>query len=181
MTGNPAFTAPNPALTVVSAAAAAVETALDDVLMARNNAVTKTAVLHEKEDALEVLLRQLVSYVDNIAHDDEIKILSAGMEIRTPASAAGPPATPTALGATEGDHEAEIDLSWDPVSGAKTYIVERSPDPPIPTSWAHSTISLKSSVSIGGLVSGTRYWFRVAGVASGGQSGWSDPVTKIAP
>lgn len=84
------------------------------------------------------------------------------------------------VSATEGDHEREIDLSWDTVKGAKSYI-ERSPDPPTATSWMHETVSLKSTATVGGLVSGTRYWFRVAAVMSSGQSGWSDPATKIAP
>lgn len=181
MTGNPSFTTPNPALSAVTAAAAALETALEDALTARNIAVTKTAMLREKEESLEDLLRQLTSYVDNIAHEDEIKIRSAGMEVRTPASAVGMPETPQALTATEGDHEGEIDLSWDPASGAKSYVIERSLDPPTPTSWAHAAVSLKSSVSVDGMVSGTRYWFRVSTMASAGQSGWSDPATKIAP
>jgi len=181
MTGNPSFTTPTPALTAVTAAATALETAIDDALMARNTAVTKTAMMHDKEEALELILRQLASYVESIAGDDELMILSAGMEVKAPGVASSTPATPAALSATEGDHEGEIDLSWDPVNGAKTYVIERSPDPPIPASWAHETVSLKSSVSVGGLVSGTRYWFRVASMASNGQSGWSDPATKIAP
>jgi len=41
--------------------------------------------------------------------------------------------------------------------------------------------STKSTTTIDGLTSGTRYWFRVAAVAALGQSGWSDPATKIAP
>jgi len=181
LTGNPSFTTPNPSLANVTTAATALETALEDALLARNNAVTKTAIMHEKEDALELLLRQLASYVESVAGDDDLKILGAGMEVRSPATAAGPPATPAALSATEGDHDGEIDLSWDPVSGAKSYVIERSPDPPTSNSWAHQTVSLKSSASVGGLVSGTRYWFRVGTMGTGGQSGWSDPATKIAP
>ena len=88
---------------------------------------------------------------------------------------------PTALSVTEGDHAAELDLSYDRVSGAKSYVIEQSPDPPTATSWVHATVSTKSSVTISGLVSGTRYWFRVAAVTSAGQTGWSDPATKIAP
>jgi hypothetical protein len=37
---------------------------------------------------------------------------------------------PTGLSATAGDHEGEIDLTWDTVKGAKSYVLERSPDPP---------------------------------------------------
>ncbi|HEV7473405.1 MAG TPA: fibronectin type III domain-containing protein [Pyrinomonadaceae bacterium] len=42
-------------------------------------------------------------------------------------------------------------------------------------------MSTKSSFTVTGLTPGTRYWFRVAAVGAGGQSGWSDPASKIAP
>jgi len=38
-----------------------------------------------------------------------------------------------------------------------------------------------SSATVPGLTSGTRYWFRVAGVGTAGQGAWSDPATKVAP
>lgn len=85
---------------------------------------------------------------------------------------------PEGLGATGGEHDGEIDLSWDTVAGAKCFVMEKSPDPPTPTSWAHAGVSMKSKMTIATLASGTRYWFRVG---TSGQSGWSDPATKIAP
>ena len=148
---------------------------------ARQSAITKTNILHDKETALEVLLRQLAGYVESVAGEDEPKILSAGMSLRSLAVSTLAATTPSGLSATEGDHEGEIDLGWDKVNTAKSYEIERSPDPPIATSWAHQGVSLKSSFTVSGLVSGTRYWFRVRSVSSSGPSGWSDPATKIAP
>jgi hypothetical protein len=91
------------------------------------------------------------------------------------------PSAPHGLGATDGDHDGEIDLSWDRVEGAKSYVNEKSPDPPTLTSWTHAGVSRKSKMTISGLTSGTRNWFRVAAVGPSGQSGWSDPATKIVP
>lgn len=181
LTGNPSFTTPQPSLAAVTTAFSALETAFNDAQTARQAATTKTSILHEKEAALEGLLRQLAAYVESVAGDDETKILSAGMSLKSSASATQAPAAPAGLVATEGDHEGEIDLSWDTVKGAKTYEIQRSADPPTATSEAHEAVSLKSSATVSKLVSGTRYWFRVATVTSGGQSGWSDPATKIAP
>jgi pectate lyase len=98
-----------------------------------------------------------------------------------PASAPSKPDRPTGLKSTSGDHDGELDLSWDPVSGAKSYVLEQSSDPPTATSWMHARVSTKSSTTVDGLTSGTRYWFRVSAVDASGHSGWSDPATKIAP
>jgi hypothetical protein len=181
LTGNANFTTPHPTLAQVTSGADNLETAYADAQTARQSAQTKTSILHDKEDALETLLRQLAAYIESIGGDDESMILSAGLDVRSAATSTIPPSSPVSLTATEGDHDGEIDLSWDTVKGAKSYVIERSGDPPTATSWSHTTVALKSSATVNGLTSGTRYWFRVAAVLSAGQSGWSDPATKIAP
>jgi hypothetical protein len=93
----------------------------------------------------------------------------------------GTPNAPPALSATRGDHEGEIDCSWDTVAGARSYAIEISLDPPTSTSWKHSGVSTKSRSTIGSLTPGTRYWFRVSAVGTAGQSSWSDPAVCIAP
>src|SRR2546421_5658761 len=103
------------------------------------------------------------------------KVFSARSARRRKAWGASPRSIPA------GDHDGEIDLSWDTVSGAKSYIIEQSGDPVTPTTWTHKGVSTKSSYTASGLTSGTRYWFRVAAVNNNGQSGWSDPAMKIAP
>lgn len=180
LTGNASFPTPTPPLTKVTAAADALETAYADTQTARQIAQTKTSIQHDKEDELETLLRQLASYIDSASGDDESAILSTGLDVRGAASATVPTA-PTALTASDGDMEGEIDLHWDSVKGARSYIIERSEDPNKAASWAHATVAAKSSATVNGLTSGTRYWFRVAAVFSSGQSGWSDPSAKIAP
>ena len=42
--------------------------------------------------------------------------------------------------------------------------------------WKFGGTSTKSTCTVGGLAAGTRHWFRVAAVASAGQSPWSSPV-----
>ena len=92
-----------------------------------------------------------------------------------------PPGQPQDLTPTAGDRDGEIDLSWDTVTGAKSYVIDKNGDPVKPTSWTHAGVSTKSNFTARGLTSGMRYWFRVAAVNSNGQSGWSNPATKIAP
>ncbi|HBB96845.1 MAG TPA: hypothetical protein DC054_15815 [Blastocatellia bacterium] len=126
-------------------------------------------------------MSQCSGYVESVAGNDETLISSAGMDTRAPASASTMPDPPSGLEATVGDRDGEIDLSWDPVSSARSYVIQQSPDPPSATTWTHAGASTKSSTTITGLTPGTRYWFRVSAIGAIGQSGWSDPATKIAP
>jgi hypothetical protein len=182
LTGNASFTAPTPALATVTAAIVALETAHSEAQAARQAAKTKTSAQNEKESALDKIMSQVAAYVESVAGDNEELVRSAGMDTRaTPSSNTDRPATPAALSATSGDHEGEVDLSWEPVTGARSYVIEKSSDPPSATSWSHAGVSTKSRANVSGLTSGTKYWFRVAAVGTNGQSGWSDPATRIAP
>ena len=183
LTANPHFTTPHPPLTQITTSADALDDAFADVQTAKQTVLTKNSVLREMSDTLDGQLRQLAAYIESISGDDESKILSAGVGVKNVVtSGIGTPLTaPTGLSAAAGDHDGEIDLNWDKVKNAKSYVIERSIDPPTATSWVYETTSSKSSVTVIGLTSGTRYWFRVAAVLAAGQTGWSDPSTKIAP
>ena len=182
MTGNARFPHPLPDLDDLNVNVNELEGRATAAQAARLEAKTRTAAQAQGEEALDGLMSQLVSHVESVAGNDESIILGAGLEVRSPNTpATGEPEAPTALTATAGDHDGEIELSWDAVRGARSYVVERSPDPPTATSWTHAAVSTRSSATIQGLNSGTRYWFRVAAVNAVGQSPWSSPAMKIAP
>jgi hypothetical protein len=182
LTGNPDFPTPSPTLAAATAVTDDLAQAFQDQEVAKQVAATKTAAKNELEDIFDRTFSQLGSYVESVAGDNEKLIKSAGMDTRAASVASGgKPGTPISLNITNGDADGEIDLSWDPVPSAKSYVIEMSLDPPTATSWKHSGVSTKSSQTVNGLVGGTRYWFRVAAVGTGGQSGWSDPATRIAP
>lgn len=182
MTGNPNFTAPSPPLPEVTSATTELQNAASASAVAKQTVKEATAVQNDKETTLDQLLTRLAGYVESVAGSDEQMILSAGMDVRAPSvSATEPPSQPQALAATAGDRDGEIDLSWEPVAGAKSYALEQSGDPVTPTSWQHAGVSTRSFHTANGLTSGTRYWFRVAAINQVGQSGWSDPAMKIAP
>lgn len=127
------------------------------------------------------MLTQLAGYVESIAGKDDTLITSVGMETKASPS---PPTLPNvlqALSAATGDHDGELFLSWKPVPNAKSYVIESSTDPATVTSWEHAGIATSATKTIGNLKSGTRFWFRVAAVGAGGQSGWSEHATKVAP
>ena len=181
MDGNANFPTPVPPLATLTTAINEAEAAFTAAQAARQDAKTKTTTQTLKEDALDRLLTQEAAYVEAAAGDDPAKIQSAGMDTKAPPTSTSMPGQPQGLTPTEGDHEGEVDVSWDTVPEAKSYVLEKSLDPPTPTSWNHAGVSTRSSFTIAGLTSGTRYWFRVAAVGRIGQSGWSDPATKIVP
>jgi fibronectin type III domain protein len=182
LTENPDFPTPTPTIATLTAVTNDLATAFQEQEVAKQQAATKTAAKNEKEDIFDRTFSQSAAYVESVAGDNQTLIRSAGMATRSVAvSSAGKASTPVSLNTTNGDADGEVDLSWEPVSGAKSYVIEISNDPPTDKSWTHAGVSTKSSWTASRLTSGTRYWFRVAAVGTGGQSGWSDPATKIAP
>ena len=181
MTGNPHFTTPQPPLSALTTATDELETAAGDAQTARQTAKAKPTIQNTKEDVVDRLFSQEGGYVFAVSGGDGAIIQSAGMDVRAAPGTVGIPSPPQALGATAGDHDGQMDLSWDPVIGAASYVIEISPDPPTADSWKHGGVSTKSTFTVTGLVPGARIWFRVAAVNPAGQSGWSDPATKIVP
>lgn len=181
MTENKNFANPTPSLTDVSAAASALEEAAAQVQSARAEVSTRTATQDNAEAKLDQVLTQLAGYVESIAGKDDTLITSVGMEIKASPSTPSLPNVPQSLTATAGDHDGELHLSWKSVPNAKSYVIESSTDPATITSWEHAGIATSATKTINSLKSGTRFWFRVAAVGAGGQSGWSEHATKVAP
>jgi hypothetical protein len=181
MTGNASFTTPDPPLATITTCAIALENAYNDANVAKQDASTKVSIQDDEEIVLDSNLQKLANYVESASDGDETKIQSAGMNLRAKPQPIGDIQQPLGLVATAGDKEGEIDLSWDRVRGARSYVVEQCPDPISASNWKNAAIPTKSSVSISGLTSGTKYWFRVAGIGATGQGPWSDPATKYAP
>lgn len=118
------------------------------------------------------------SYVQSTSGGDEAKIISAGMKVQADAAPITTLPAPGDLSATAGDQEGEIDLDWDRVKGSKSYEVQKSADA---SNWQHAGVATKSKMTVSGLTSGTKYWFRVRAIGSRVNSPWSDPATKVAP
>lgn len=180
MTGNANFATPSPTLVTITAKADDLETKFNDAQAARLTAQQKTSLQDTSERDADAAVTQLASYVDNASAGDSTKIQSAGMEVRATPSPVGTLPAPAGLVALIGDLDGEIDLDWDSVRGATSYVMQRSPDPPTATSWQSAGVTTKSKGSVTGLTSGTKYWFRVAAVGAAGQGAWSNPASRTA-
>ncbi|HEX8653509.1 MAG TPA: fibronectin type III domain-containing protein [Pyrinomonadaceae bacterium] len=176
------FPNPVPPLSDITASIDTLEQANADALEARALSKQRTAILEEKVDTLDDAMTRLASFVNAASGGKENIILSAGMDVRTPATSSNfVPDTPNTITPTMGDHEGEIDLVWNAKQSAQSYIVQSSPNPPKDDSWTQVAVVTASKHTVTGLTSGSKYWFRVAAVGSGGQSAWSNPAVKMAP
>ena len=181
MTGNPNFATPNPALADITAKTTALQTSYNDALTKRQEAKAATDLQADDEKEFDRSLMLESLYVENESAGDDQKISSAGMNIRNIAAPIGQLPAPMNLYAEAGNNDGQIDLNWEPVRGARSYVVEITTDANVPTSWKHKTNVTESSAAITGLTSGGKFWFRVAGVGAAGQGPFSDPCAKYAP
>ncbi len=182
MTGNPNFTTPVPPLADVQTQLTKTENAKTNADAARTISKEKTAILHQEEKVMDSIITKLANYVEVEANDDVAVIESAGFTPASKPTPIGELHAPQGLAVTTGDDAGELDIHWDVVLGAKSYIIQlNSVDPLKEEDWKENTLPTKSSSTLKNLVSGTRYWIRVAAVGSAGKSGWSDVATKIAP
>ncbi len=97
---------------------------------------------------------------------------------RTPA---GVPTQVLSLAITAGDSAGELDLTWDPVPGTKTYQVELCPTSDFVTGVITLKAVTKSKAVATGLTTGTRMWCRVRATNASGTGAWSSVATKIVP
>jgi len=181
MTNNPNFANPQPPLTDVTTALSTLDEAYKAHQIAKSDARAKANVADDAEIQFDSQFRKLAAYVESIADKDETIIASAGMQTKAARTTPSTLSAPGALSAAAGHHEGEIDLTWKKVDNSKSYIIQISPDPPSADSWGHAETVTVASKTIQNLTSGKKYWFRVAAIGSLGQSGWSEPATRIAP
>ena len=151
--------------------------AYDRTQAARRQLTESTTLMDMREGSLDVLLDQLH---DRLERDTPPDAAARKSEIFAAIAEPHSIQAPTALVATAGDDDGSIDVVWNRVRGAENYVIEQC-EGSVTGNWISAGASKRSLYTRFGLLSGTRYWFRVAGVAGGVQGPWGDPVTKIAP
>jgi len=181
MTNNASFPNPNPPLTEITTTLDELTQAFALVQAAKSEVTTRVVTQDNVEARVDQGLTKLAAYVESVAGRDASLITSAGMDTKASRSAPTIPGVPQALSANPGEHEGEINLFWKAVPNARSYTIEASLDPAAAGSWTHVGIATSASKMIANLTSGKRYWFRVAAVSAGGQSGWSEHATKVVP
>ncbi len=179
MTGNANFASPLPSAADFEAKVAAAAAALADVEAKRMAWRMAVATKDEAIDMLRAALTARASYVDSASGGEETKILSSGFLVRAARSPSTPLPAPTGVQAEHGAMEGEIDLSWDRVPGADSYVTQSSPNV-LPRTWTQVQVVTQASCTATDLTSGQLHVFRVAAVGPLGQGPWSGEASKRA-
>lgn len=82
------------------------------------------------------------------------------------------------LHAASGDKPGEIELLWQPVKNARSYVLQISYGISEKKNWKHADIVTRSKYTAAGLKSGRYYSFRIAPITENGQQEWSEFVTQ---
>lgn len=180
-TGNANFPNPNPPLTTLTGKADALSAAYSAREAARQTLDETQAALDAAEADLDTSLVAFAAYVESASGGDPQKILSSGLAIKGPNTPIGPMPQVQGLDSAASVEAGRIILRWTAVKGAKTYEVQTCPDPITTTGWTGVGLPTKATLTVDGLPSGGRCWFRVRAVGSAGPGPWSDPCVKTVP
>lgn len=180
MTANIAtFANPNPSL-------ADVDTANSELAIAAVNAQAGgpalTLAKNNAEVALDNLIAQLSSYVQNISAGDAAIIISAGMDVRKDPSPIPNPPPVQNLDGFPTRSQGEVELNWDSLGRNYFYQVEMYMEDGDTGFWDKLVVSSKSKFLVTGLTTGKVYRFRVAGIGRNDEIGpYSQEATSVAP
>jgi hypothetical protein len=176
LTGNADFPTPDPSLTDVTKALDNLETAQENAI---NGGVNETAIRDSRLETAVNLLTILGWYVQWQAKGDKLKILSAGFEVIATSTVPIEMVKVQGVKAKRGALKGTIDVSWKPVKGSRTYLVEMTTDVNTDT-WTKAGEPTKAKLTVAALTPGTNYWFRITAIGTLGAGPESDPATDMA-
>jgi hypothetical protein len=134
----------------------------------------------EKEANWDTIMTACANNCEAVTPDDVPKLSTIGLPLRGEPTLVGDLPAPSNLRATMGDKPGEIDLVWDAIYGAGSYIVECREYSPS-TGWSQVKLLRQSKHTVAGLTSGKTYAFRVCVLGPKGEGPWSDEAVKMAP
>ena len=173
MTNNPAFPAPVPALSALSAAVSELQAA---ETLALTKAKGSVAARNDKRAVVVSLIQQLRGYVQAIAdatpENGATIIQSAGMAVRKI-----PLRAPRVFSAKPGPVSGTVKLTA-PVSDRRaSYEWQSSTDGG--KTWVSAPASLQAKTTIVGLPAGTSVQFRSKTVTRAGEGDWSQAIVLL--
>jgi hypothetical protein len=176
LTGNASFTTLNPTLPVVTASLDALKAADDNAMGGGKMVIAIRA--QGKIDAI-LVLRQLVTSVENQANGDRVKLISSGFEVSKVRSKVGDLPPPEASKVTQGMNPGEIKCSVVKPKGASA-VLWRIALNSAPTVYLETVTSFGGRYTFVGLTAGAIYLVQAALTCAAGQTGWSPTSALMA-
>ena len=153
-----------------SDAAAAAESSYKAAINARDSA--------EAEWDLKMTAR--AGNCEAVTPNDLVALSTTGLPLRTTPGPIGPMPPPSNLRASMSEMEGQINLAWDTVHGASSYIVDcKEHDTPQP--WQQVKVVKQSHCTSTDHTPGKVYAFRVRALGTDGEGPWSDETVKMSP
>jgi len=161
---------------------------LQDALQAAADAadaaeVTWKAANVARDDAEEAWDQGITARANNceaVTPNDPAKLATTALPLRNPPAPIGDLPAPENLRAEMGDQQGEIDLVWNSVYGASSFVIEFKEDGTAQP-WMQISTQQQTKHTATGLVSGKTYAFRVRALGPNGLGPWSDVAVKMAP
>ena len=177
MTDNPKFTPPDPILATLAPATLLFQQKRD--AMDAGSSKEATAGRDAAREALIVILRALISYVEKVAMGDPVIMLSAGFDIISSERSPTAPATPVIQGIDFGNKGNVIIHAGSMGNAVLLKVRYRIPGGP----WIDGVTSSQArNIVQDGLTSGQTYEFALQAFGTNNQvSDWSDYVSHMAP
>ena len=179
---NPKFPTPEPAPAAFEAALAAYEMKVSEI---ENHRITGKN-LTEQRDVLRAAFEQFFTlrgdYVQTTSQGDGDWIASAGLPVKNGPTPTGILPSPLALRVDLNGEAGVMVIKWDPVTGAKSYMLEVAEVVDnVAVGWSLLYMGGKFSTRQTGMTVGKTYAFRVAAVGGeGGMSEFSPEVWRAA-
>ena len=177
-TGNPLVPGNVAALTAFGNAQADLIAANDAYETSRGVTANLLSQRDDAEAAWNTTLNGLAGVTENATQGDKTAILSAGFDVRGPKTPPPPISAPTGVAVATNGSPGVSKVKWNPVTRAKSYLVEMSPDPITEKSWEQVDTPTKASCEATGAEPGKIQWFRVAAVNASGAGPWSEPAKR---
>jgi hypothetical protein len=175
LVGNPNFPNPVPTLVEVTASRNAYVEAMSANIKGGKN---ETSIKNQARKDLEENLRLLGLYVQANCKDNEVIAQSSGYDIQKTKRPIGILAKPTNFKVDSGPVPGSLIVSSDKIDGAKGYIFEITNTPLTNDSVWKPIFSSTKNCLFDGLLSGSQYALRMAGLGSEPIKVYSDVILR---
>jgi hypothetical protein len=173
---NSDFPTPTPDMATFNAARIVFSNAMEK---AASRSIDDIVARNQARNVLIDMLVELGNYVTLTANGNVAKLTKTRFDLRKQRETKPDMQKPQNLKLADGANRGMVEISVDSVKGARSYSYEYTMDPLTPESVWTVISSTSRKITIKGLESGKKMWFRVAAVGVRNQFTYSDVLNRI--